>query len=100
MSDTDRQLGRAEQELRQAMDALKEAKREISGAVTTLESCQTAFHPSPYQALVLREKVDDLRRAMTGIDHVLALYARRRIGTECAAVGRDVLLAGLGVDRG
>jgi hypothetical protein len=81
MSDTDRQLGRAEQELRQAMAALQDC-RDVLATI-----------------LAVGADWGRVRSAKKQADFILALYASRQAGTECAAVGRDVLLAGLGVTK-
>jgi hypothetical protein len=86
MSDTDRQLGRAEQELRQAIAALQECRGALADLLASGQLYGKFSRPA--------------ESAKIAADHVLALYAKRSIGTECAAVAKDVLLAGLGVNRG
>jgi hypothetical protein len=85
MSDTDRQLGRAEQELAQAIEALQECRDALGGALAA------GINGGAFVRMAESAKVQ--------AEFILALYAKRSIGTECAAVGRDVLLAGLGVNK-
>jgi hypothetical protein len=85
MSETDRKLGKAEQELEQAIDALRQCKDALDGALVA------GINGGAFVRMAEQAKLQ--------ADFILALHARRRIGTECAAVGRDVLLAGLGVTK-
>jgi hypothetical protein len=93
MSDTDRQLGRAEQELAQAIEALRECK-DVLQRIWDSASQGVLFPNDAHEACRLIEA--QAPQPMRMADHVLALYAKRSIGTECAAVAKDVLLAGLG----
>jgi hypothetical protein len=81
---------RAEQELAQAIDALRKCQEALT--LVYLEQ-----HSVERVSLVHRDEITDaVADAKRAAELVLALYAKRSIGTECAAVAKDVLLAGLG----
>jgi hypothetical protein len=100
MSDTDRQLGRAEQELAQAISALQACSEALGGAATIMHMQQAMeAHRKQKGSEGWTFVIDYVESAKRKADLELALHASRQAGTECAAVGRDVLLAGLGVTK-
>jgi hypothetical protein len=85
MSEIDRKLGKAEQELEQAISALQQCRDALADCIASGQLYSKFYRHA--------------ESAKLQADFILALHAKRRIGAECAAVGRDVLLAGLGVTK-